>query len=183
LFFHPGIGPLYSIITQKIRKGRFAEGSELQLEIAEIDIEDLVLEGSLLIEGMPPLGTYDASGYLQYGQECRCTLKQVTIHNQGIDRKAIQHYWKNEITRRETIKIILHEGAEFYAEGITLQGSHVFEVPARHRLVLQVNSNGQLKEELSPITQPTWYWKYTFDSQDAIQLRKVHTRGKRRKFP
>jgi hypothetical protein len=112
--FHPGLGPLYSIIAQKMRKGSFADGAELQLEIAEVDLEDLSLEGSLLIKATSPLGIH-SSGLLQYGQESRCTLHRVTIRNRGIDRKAEQQYWKNAIIRSEEVKIVLQEGAEFYA--------------------------------------------------------------------
>jgi hypothetical protein len=178
LLFHPALGPLYSIIEQKIRKGRLLCGAELQLEIAEVDIEDLSLEGSLLIEAISPLGTCQTSGLLQYGQESRCTLQHVTIRNRGIDRTVEHQYWKNIIKRHEVVEIILHEGAEFHAEDISLEGSHRFEVPAHHRLVLLPESKGGWKEELLPIEKPTWYWRYTFDSQNAIQLKKVKTRRK-----
>jgi UTP---glucose-1-phosphate uridylyltransferase len=170
LIFQPALGPLYSIITQKIRKGRLIQGAELQLEIAEVDIEDLTLEGSLLIEALAPLGIHDTSGLLQYGQESRCSLKHVTVRNKGIDRHTVQHYWKNDIKREEQVKIILHEGAEFHAENITLIGPHSFEVPAYHRLVLEPHSEKKWTTHLSPIQKPTWSWKYTLDSQNNIQL-------------
>ncbi len=179
LLFHPALGPLYSIIEQKIRKGRLSYGAELQLEIAEADIEDLSLEGSLLIKAICPLGTYQTSGQLQYGQESRCMLRNVIICNRGIDRTVEQEYWKNAIRRHEKVEIILHEGAEFQAEDISLEGSHHFEVPAHHRLVLLPGSKGRWREELSSIEKPTWYWHYAFDSQNAIQLKKVKTRRKR----
>lgn len=179
--FHPALGPLYSVIAQKIRRGRLAEGAELQLEIAEVDIEELTLEGSLLIHADYPLGNRNSSGLLQYGQESRCTLRHVTIKNQGIDRKEKQQYWKNSMMRQEKLEVILHEGAEFHAENITLEGFHRFEVPAHHRLVLLPNSKGQWKQELTVIQKPTWYWRYTFDSQNSIQLKKVKTRRLLRK--
>lgn len=171
--FHPALGPLYSVIVQKIRQGQFAYGSELQLEVAEVDIEDLSLEGSLLIKADSPLGTHHDNGLLQYGQESKCVLRRVTIRNRGIDRKEKQQYWKNRPKRQEAVEIILHEGAEFYAEDIVLEGSHHFEVPAHHRLVLLPASGGHWKEKLSSIQKPTWYWRYTFDSQNGIQLENV----------
>lgn len=179
--FHPGLGPLYSIIAQKLRKGRFYAGAELQLEVAEVDIENLSLDGSLIIQSLSPLGTYDASHILRYGQESKCMLHNVTIQNKGINRSLEQQYWKNVITRKEELKIILHEGAEFHAENILLKGSHTFEVPAHHRLILSPNpQKGQWKVELSPIEKPTWYWRYCFDSNNAIQLKKIKTRIKRK---
>jgi hypothetical protein len=176
--FHPGLGPLYSIITQKLRKGHIFPGSELQLEVAEADIENLSLDGSLIIQSLSPLGNYDASHILHYGQESKCMLRNVTIQNKGIDRSVAQQYWKNAITRKEELRIILHEGAEFHAEDILLKGSHTFEVPAHHRLVLLAEpKKGKWKVELSPINKPTWYWRYSFDANNAIQLKKVKTRN------
>lgn len=179
--FHPALGPLYSIIVQKIRRGRMAYGAEWQLEIAEVDVENLSLEGSLIIKAVSPIGTYNPSHLLKYGKESRCSLKNVTIRNQGIDRHVKQQYWNNAIVRREELKIILHEEAEFYAENVTLEGAHHFEVPARHRLVLQPQPNGHWKEELVPIEKHSWYWRYTFDKQNAIQLKKIKTRRSQKK--
>ncbi len=102
-------------------------------------------------------------------------MHHVTIRNQGINRQATQQYWKNEIKRHESVHIILHEEAEFYAEGVTLEGHHHFEVPAHHRLVLQA-SNGKLKQALYPIKSPCWFWHYTFDNQEAIHLEKIWTK-------
>jgi len=175
--FHPGLGPLYSIVTQKIRKGSIAHGAELQLEIAEVDIEDLSLTGSLIIRATTPLGTFASSGILQFGNESRCSLKKVTIENQGIDHSLEQQYWKNSNIRKEEVTILLHEGGEFHAENIILKGSHTFEVPAHNRLVLKPDDQGNWKADLFPIRKPTWYWRYTFDGENRVQLKKIKTRS------
>ena len=147
-------------------------GAELQLEIAEVDIENLQIEGSLLIKAFPPLGTINEAGLLHYGGESRCTLHQVTIRNQGIDDRVNQSFWDNQILRNEAVQILLHEGAEFHAEGVTLVGSHRFEVPAHHRLVLEQSAEGHLIERLFAIDKPTWHWDYSFDARDRVQLKK-----------
>lgn len=172
ILFHPALGPLYSVIAQKIRQGQMALGSELQMEIAEIDIEDLTLEGSLLIEAASPLGCVQKDGTLSYGRESRCSLKKLTVRNKGINQKAVQQYWKNELLRDEYVKIILHEGAEFHAEGLTLLGTRTFEVPSHHRLVLRMDPDGQVRGELTPIDQPTWSWHYSFNDQNRVCLTK-----------
>ena len=172
--FHPGLGPLYSVITQKLRKGKIHPGGELQLEICEVNIEKLSLEGSLIIQSSSPLGTTNLSGSLQYGNESRCTLKNVLIQNLGIDFSTKNCFWKNEITRKEGVQINLGEEAEFHAENIILKGSHIFEVPPKHRLILTPLISGNWKEELIPIKAPTWKWDYTFDSKECIRLR-LHT--------
>ncbi len=171
--FHPALGPLYSVIKQKIRKGSLHPGAELVLEIAEVDIEDLEIQGSLLIEAVSPLGITNATGLLRYGHAACCTLHHVKISNRGIDSANTQKYWKNEILRHEAVTIKLHEGAEFYAENITLNGNHFFEVPAYHRLTLYGSTKGQWVEDLQPIVKPTWQWEYAFDAEDRILLTKT----------
>jgi hypothetical protein len=173
VLYHPALGPLYSVIRQKIKRGRLGCNSELILEIAELDMQDLDLDGSLWIEALSPLGQKDSRGTLQYGNESRCLLHRITVHNRGIDRQASNIYWKNEITRHELVKIILHEGAEFYAQDVHLEGSHLFEVPANHVFTLKQDSQGQLIQELRPILSSTWSWNYTFDVHDNIVLKKV----------
>lgn len=174
ILHHPGLGPLYSVIAQKIRTGRLHAGSEIQLEIAEVDIEDLNLEGSLLIKALSPLGTANENKILQYGGESRCSLKKIEIKNQGIDRNVTQCYWKNELVRKECVTILLHEGSEFHAEGLTLEGTHEFEVPPHHRLTLRPLSNGKWEKELIPINKPTWSWHYSFDADNRVKLTKEY---------
>ncbi len=171
--FHPALGPLYSIIEQKIRHGHMGLGAELQLEIAEVDIEKLQIEGSLLIRAFSPLGTIDEAGLLHYGGESRCTLHQVIIRNQGIDDRVNQSFWDNQILRNESVQILLHEGAEFHAEGVTLEGSFYYEVPAHHRLVIEQSVDGHIIEKLFAIEKPTWHWDYSFDDENGIQLKKI----------
>lgn len=170
--FHPALGPLYSLLKQKIHKGSLCPGAELVLEIAEVDIEDLQVQGSLLIEATSPLGITNAAGILQYGHASCCTLRHVKIRNRGIDFAATKKYWKNDVARHEAVKIILHEGAEFYAENVSLTGNHHFEVPAYHRLVLHASTEGQWVEDLQPISKPSWQWEYAFDAEDHILLTK-----------
>ncbi len=170
--FHPALGPLYSIIRQKIRKGKMRPNAELQVEIAEIAIHHLTLEGSLLIEALSPLGKRDQTGLLKYGGESRCLLRHVTICNQGKEKnQPIQNYWKNQLIRKETVKVILHEGAEFHAEGITLEGAWTFEVPPYHRLALDSSSSIEnWQNQLSVLEKPTWQWEYHFDSENRVCL-------------
>ncbi len=170
ILFHPALGPLYSIVAQKIRKGRLAENAELQLEVAEIDIENLDLEGSLFIESLDPLG-------LMSNQEPpRCTLKNIKVCNQGINRQQTKHYWKNQMIHHEYAKIILHEGSEFYAENLTISGHQIFEVPAYHcMIVTSQTKNEKIEIHLTAIQSPSWSWNYDYDKENRICLTKVHT--------
>ena len=59
--FHPALGTLFDVIGQKIRGGKIAEGSEWIMEVAEADIENLDLKGSLIVEADEVMGQKDAN--------------------------------------------------------------------------------------------------------------------------
>jgi hypothetical protein len=171
--YNPALGPLYSIIAQKIRGGRLAQGSELQLDIAEIDIENLDLNGSLRIHADAVLGHLE-KGVLTYSERCgRVILKNVCIDNQGIDLEMPNVYWKNEIARTETCQILLRGMSEFVAENVTLKGDHFIEVDDGYR-VTAVEKEGQIIFEKTPITTPSWHWKYRVSAGDANPVFSVY---------
>lgn len=170
--YHPALGPLYSVIRQKIRGGQIKVGSELQLEIAELDMEKLDLKGSLLIQAQSLMGHFDKNGILNYSEKSgKCTLKNVKVRNKGIDFEAPNSFWKNEIVRKEVCQIILHGNAEFYAENVCLSGDLKIEVKDGIR-VRAVEEKGNLKFIQERISKPTWFWKYSVNSEDKIVLKK-----------
>ncbi|MFT4553404.1 MAG: hypothetical protein ACI9S8_002042 [Chlamydiales bacterium] len=173
-FLHPALGPLYSVIGQKIRGGRLTSGSELQLEIAELDIERLFLDGSLLIKSQDVLGKKNKDMLIEYGEESgKCTLDNVRIINEGIESQAKNTYWRNDISRHEALQIILHGNAEFHASDVTFNGSHIFEVKNGERLVVS-EKDGDLQIKREKLILPSWHWKYTISSEKTILLKK-HT--------
>lgn len=171
--YHPALGPLYSIISQKIKGGQLLPGAELQLEIAEVHLENFILDGSALIESSCPLGHYQEEGDLHYGKESRCMLRNVTIRNKGINTSITHHFWKNQIFHHESFYVLLHESSEFEAEDVVFEGDFFFEVPPYHRLVIKQGNHGDLIKELTKIQDSTWQWKYQFDKEDRIQLQKM----------
>lgn len=172
ILLHPAIGPLYQIISQKITHGVLTRGSELQLEIAELDFKHVQLNGSLLVHADNPLGKRDAQDEVYYGTETgKCVLRNVTIENKGIDKSVTQHYWKNQIVRQESFKIILRGNAEFHAEDLTFQGQQEIEVPDGYRMVAE-RSRGKIKYHLEELSAPSWYWSYAFDADNHIKLTK-----------
>ncbi|RMZ54963.1 hypothetical protein APUTEX25_000480, partial [Auxenochlorella protothecoides] len=60
--YHPALGPLWSVVAQKLRGGRLAPRAELQLEVAEADVQGLDLEGSLLVLADDVLGHMETPG-------------------------------------------------------------------------------------------------------------------------
>lgn len=171
--YHPALGPLYSVISQKIRKGNFLNNSELQLEIAEVDIENLELDGSLIIQAGNITGALDEFGIKQYGKNLsKCLFKNVKVKNLGIDRKAKNIYWKNEIKRQESMTITLHGNAEFVAENVTFSGNVHLEVMEGERLRV-VQQGDELVYKKENVSESTPYWDYAFDTDDSVILTRI----------
>lgn len=169
VLYHPALGPLYSVICQKIKGGRMAAGSELQLEVAELLLDNLDLEGSLLITARSVLGDLLPSGYVSYSNDGgKCRLCNIRVRNRGFDPSR-SVFWNNAIVRHEALQIILEEDAEFDAEGVTFEGGSTITVPAATRLVARQQGD-QVVFESQKIEGPTWYWKYKVGSHSEIQL-------------
>ncbi|MBA2728736.1 MAG: hypothetical protein H0U49_11260 [Parachlamydiaceae bacterium] len=177
VYYHPALGPLYQIIAQKIRGGLIEKGSELRLQIAELEMIGLQLNGSLSIQAIDILGHKDDAGIIKYSaQNGKCELINVKVINKGIDWSAENSYWRNKISRHEQLEIILHGNGEFFAEGVTFNKGQKFEVPNEHRLEVREH-NGKIEQHLQQISEPTWHWKYGRNGLNglgnAIILQKV----------
>ena len=167
--FDPKMGPLFSVIRQKIRGGVFHEGAEMQLEIAEVTIENLEIEGSLIVDG-----TNQHSLNKDHGNsiiESRCSFKNVKILNQGIDFSQSQPFWKNQFCHQESLKIILEEGSEFQAEDVIIEGNHEFKVPPHHLLIIK-GYGREWTPQYIPLSGPSWEWHYYFDENNQVKIEK-----------
>lgn len=110
--YHPFLGPLYSMIQQKIKRGFLAKGSELNIEIADLSLQNFSLIGSLQIKGL----------------EGKCVLNQIKVENEGVDWQKSNPFWKGNYTRKESFEIELKGRSQFIAEKVTFYGSHRFIV-------------------------------------------------------
>ncbi|PAN19043.1 hypothetical protein PAHAL_3G245500 [Panicum hallii] len=173
IFLHPALGPFWDIIRQKFLGGSVSKGSELQIEVAEFLWKDVELDGSLIILADNIMGSTkknkNGEQILHYGARCgRCRLQSVKIVNEGINWSSPNNvYWKHDVERSESVKIILHGNAEFEAKDVVLKGNHVFEVPDGQRMCI-VQDRAGFVVKLEPISQElmdsgTWHWKYTVD--------------------
>lgn len=127
--YHPALGPLYSEIRKKLVDGEIGLGSELLLEIADVSIRNLSLQGSLQIVTDQPLGKYDSKGILHFSKQvASCLLENVAIENRGIDWNLSRPFWKMDLKRYETVKIILKGSARFVARNKRLKGNQIFIV-------------------------------------------------------
>lgn len=171
--FHPALGGLYSIIAQKIRGGKIAEGSEWIMEIAEAEVVNLDLAGSLIIEAENILGRKDSFEFLTYDEShCgKCTLVNVKVRNQGMQPHDGRQAWKRSVRHNEALRITLKGNAEFFAEDVLLEGNIHFEVPNDHRLVVYMQE-GEIAWHLEMLKKPSWKWNYLFDDEENIILEK-----------
>jgi len=172
--YHPALGPLYSIIAQKVRLGKIHAGGALELNIADLDIEGLDLQGSLRIAATNVMGSVDGMGVLQYGRGTgKCQLKNVVVQNLGLARDSRQVFWRGDVRHDEICEIILEEDAEFQAENITLKGGQRIVAPRGTRVRAVQGKDGVVFES-EPIAYPGWEWKYSFDRLRAVHLAKVY---------
>lgn len=169
-YFHPSLGPLYAVIAQKIRGGRLGKGSEMHLEIAEVDFQQIEVEGSFLLYAENIIGHKDVKGVICYSDQIgRCHLKNVKIINKGIDRKKTSHYWKGFIHHQECLKIVLRGCSEFIAENVIFKGNLELEVPDGYRMIASMQA-GEVVFRQEEIGKNSLYWKYTFNDQNKISL-------------
>jgi UTP---glucose-1-phosphate uridylyltransferase len=152
---HPALGPLWQIIEQKVRGGKVAEGSELELEIAELDMENLTLDGSLRILAKRPL-------------RARCRLIDVTVSNRGIDTSGKNIFWRRQVKRREELRIELRGTGEFEAHGVHFSGDVEIVVPDGFKVTALQDGEG-FKLLREPIEEPSWSWHHEL-SDGGVRL-------------
>ena len=127
--YHPALGPTYSSIKQKLCGGKLSLFSELLLEIAEMHASNLRIQGSLQVLAEQVMGHVNEAGILEYSKKIgRCVLENVTVENRGVDWKSSQPYWKMELCRHESLKIILKGHSLFSAKNVSFVGNHTFIV-------------------------------------------------------
>lgn len=170
-FYHPALGPLYQIIAQKIRKGSMAPWAECNLEIADVDIENLHLDGSLTVTTMNVMGHFNDKGELIYSNRTgKCTLHNVQVKNRGLVREMRPKFWKNRWKRDEECLIELEENAEFIAKNITFSASHHIRVPKNERWEAVQKEDGSIKLIKTALHKEEPFWKYRVDGNYNIIL-------------
>ncbi len=168
--YHPALGPLFSIIAQKIRGGKWAPHSELVLEIAEVQILDLNLSGSLRIHAEQIMGKMDLDGVLHYSEAVGCLrLVNVTVANAGYDTQS-SCFWKGDIYHHECCSIQIHGDGEFIAENVTLQGDIKIEVQSGMR-VTAYEAEGKLQFRIEPRPILNQNWTYHLSEEESHHFR------------
>lgn len=126
--YHPSLGPLYSLIEKKLQKGAITTGSELLLNLADLNAKNLILKGSLQIIAEQPWGHFEDDKLIFSDQIGSCILENVTIENRGVNWEKSRPFWKMDLEREESVKIILKGKSKFIARNLHLEGTHTFVV-------------------------------------------------------
>lgn len=165
--YHPALGPLYSLIGQKVQKGSLTLGSELHLEIADLQMENVHIEGSLRIRTNCIMGSFDQNGLLQYGRKTgKCRLKNVHVFNKGFDSLKCS-VWKEPKTQVQCCEIFLGEGAEFEAENIELKGHIKIHVPDGMK-IRAVKKKDKVEWIQQSIESASWEWAYSIKKEKIL---------------
>lgn len=168
--YHPSLGPMYFVIAQKIRSGKFHPHAECDLQIAELDFSDVELKGSCLIQAKALSGQLTEKGFEYSNQVGKCTLKNVKIINQGLAKESAKNQWK-KLLRKESLSITLLGNGEFYAENVCFEGNHQFVVPNETKLTIY-EKEGKLFAKKEAIKEPSWFWRYELEKDFSICLKK-----------
>jgi len=173
--YHPALGPLYSIIGQKIQRGSLAKNSELQIEAQEVFIRDLHVDGSLCIMAENVCGSIDEKSQIRSfdGNVGSIHFENVRVHNKGIDQNAKNEFWSLQISRLETCEIVLEGNSEIYAKDVELLGNHKIVVPNNTRCVLSQNADGTLDMRFETLTFPLRY-QYAQDQNGHVTISRLN---------
>lgn len=160
--YNPALGPVYSLISQKIRGGKMFPKSEFILEIAEADISNLQISGSLQIMAESAIGKN-----CQFELAPRIHLKNVEIKNRGVNWEQSSPFWKMDSIRHESVLIELKGWSEFEAIDVCFEGAYHFIVEEGQKM--KISQNGKnLKIEIEPIDSSP-FWKYSWENGIKIQ--------------
>jgi hypothetical protein len=144
LSIHPALGPNWSIIRQKVVGGDLKSKSELELEIAELEMKECTIVGSLRII---------ADDSLQ-GQ---CSLIDVKVENQGLDSDRCG-FWEGRVDRKESLTIKLLGHAAFVAQNVHFFGDMEIVVPDGYRYVAYNRGKQvELRKERIEVMKPLWH--------------------------
>ena len=150
--YSPSLGPLYSVIRQKVKNGALKKGSELAIEGEMIAIDGLDLDGSLKI--MAPEG--------------RVYLKNILVTNKGLNFRKKTSFWEGTSVL-ESLVIECEEHAEFWAENVTFNKPLHLIVPKGHRMIAK-EVKGKLEFITKKLSKPSWEWEIGYNQRAIPSL-------------
>lgn len=161
IIVHPALGPLWTIIGQKISKGALHKQSELILDIAAIHVETLVVKGSLMIQALKPLGQTDESGHILFSEKLgRARLRNVTVSNDAACR-PLEDFLMRPLKKRG-LSIVLEGFSEIDIADTLFEDEEEIVVPNGYKLIIR-----QGQRRLEPLQEPSWQWRFTLTDNNV----------------
>lgn len=134
----PRLGPLYSLIKAKITQSSLEDGCHLVLELTNLKMHDVALQGSLQVYA-------EGSG--------SCFLDHVKICNQGMQIVTGKEAWKGELNVHESCIIQIDEEGVFCATNVLLEGKIHVHVPAGKLVTAYQDEEGTLQFKTEPASK------------------------------
>lgn len=168
--YHPALGPVFSVIGQKIFGGEIHKRSQLELEIADIEMRNLNLQGSLFISSDAIMGSKDVKGNLVYSHLTgQCQLINVSVKNRGFLPEEKLLPCSQEESKEAGLKIVLSGHSRFVAENVTFFGEQTIKVPDG-MCVRAFEKKGSVIFEKIPLKGVSPFWSYKVDSDYNIKI-------------
>ena len=170
LFFHPALGPFWEVIGQKVSQGQIAEGSELELEIAEIYLRNLQLKGSFRVLTDAPTGHCDQHGVCHFSNDVgRAFLTNITVENEGVRQSFTNHMYRAH-NRALGATIQLEGVSEVVGDGIHIRGPFDLTVPHGKRARLRQSEDGGVLVSYEEYREPSWTYQVQWEDGQAPKL-------------
>jgi len=170
-FFHPALGPLWKVISQKVSGGRVAWGSEIELEIAELHLQDFFVRGSFRLLSDYPTGCRDEDGCIQFTPDVpRAFLRNVCIENQGIVPASLAAHIDRRVSRHSSCTIRLEGASELIAEDIVIRGDFSLTVADGKRARLYQTEDGGVGVFEEELRHPSWHYSVGWREGEAPKI-------------
>ncbi len=170
--FHPSVGPLWSIIGQKIRYLSLTEGSCFRLAIPEVYLENVSIDGACVLES-----ELSIQKHMDSKTQPRAYLKNVRVENQGkmcVKNMATEAIISSCVHNTpfhnlSSCTIRLLGVSEVWMEDVVISGEFSLLVPDGMRAIVSSPVAGTYTiqwQTLSGQKMPSEYdWRYDIDWQ------------------
>jgi UDP-N-acetylglucosamine pyrophosphorylase len=158
--YNPSLGPLFSIIAQKISKGELKDQAYLEIQVPEVKMEDFMIDGALKITAAHPFGKIDPKARKFTSHVPRVKLKNCRFINAGLDKENLASFYVSEPMFLEKAHIHLEGFSEFEAEGIDFKGNFLINVPDGFKVKAFVNAENEIVFEKVKLNLPSWEYQY-----------------------
>ncbi len=172
--FHPALGPLWEVISQKISGGRLFAGAELELEIAELFVRRLSVRGTFRLLCEEVVGRNDDHGRRRYRQAVgRALLENVSIENEGLRPAPLSEHLKRTVERESSCTIRLLGVSELVARDVVIRGHCTLTVRDGTRVTIRQSADGGIDIIEEPYSAPSWQYAIEWKPDAAPKLSKV----------